>query len=435
MAMVIPAIKGKMGSTDFFEAKMPARELVHGVRPARDLDEWASMSIDERLQREPDKKRIQTEIAPYIARDPDRFFGSVLVLVYKGEVHFESIKELGSKVPAAYRSVAADIGFLTIDGGALVVLDGQHRLLALQHVIQGDVDGPERDKVPSDDVNVIFIKHEENRKTRKIFNKVNRYAKKTSRGDDIITSEDDGYAIVARMLLADGAPLSVQYMDPKTKQPEDIVNWRSNTLSARSWKLTTISAVFDSVKMILTAQGIPKLDPSLRPSEIDLQDYYDRVEQFWKTVLAGIEPFAAALEDAESIPERREDEAPYSLLFKPAGQMALIEGLLIATKDGRMKLKTAVERANLVPWSMTEGIWEGVIIRPNGTIDWRTEARRHAAQLIAYMIAADVMPEAEIERIKTDYNLQLGYDFEDPDPDEEPHELPEPVAGVTSSRK
>lgn len=429
MAMVIPAIKGRMGNTDFFEAKMAARELVHGVRPARDLDEWASMSIDERLQREPDKKRIQAEIAPYIARDPDRFFGSVLVLVYRGEVHFESIKEVGSKVPAAYRSVAADIGFLTIDGGALVVLDGQHRLLALQSVIQGDVDGPERDTVPSDDVTVIFIKHEENQKTRKIFNKVNRYAKKTSRGDDIITSEDDGYAILARMLLAEGAPFGIRYEDPKSKLPEDIVNWRSNTLSARSWKLTTISAVYDSVRMILTAQGVPKLDPSIRPSEVELQDYYDRVELFWKTVLKGIEPFAEALGDAQSIPGRREDEAPYSLLFKPAGQMALVEGLLVATADGRMRLKSAVERSNQISWSMTDEIWQGVMVRPNGTIDWRAEARKHAAQLIAYMIAADVMTKGEIDRIKIDYNVQLGHDYDDPGA-EKPRELPEPVEGV-----
>jgi DNA sulfur modification protein DndB len=423
-----------MGSTDFFEAKMPARELVHGVRPARDLDEWASMSIDERIQREPDKKRILTEIAPYIARDPDRFFGSVLVLVYRGEIHFESIGQVGAKVPMAYRSVASDIGFLTIDGGSLVVLDGQHRLLALQHVIQGDVDGSERDTVPSDDITVIFIKHEENRKTRKIFNKVNRYAKKTSRGDDIITSEDDGYAILARMLLDEGAPLGVQYEDPKTKLPEDIVNWRSNTLSARSWKITTISAVFDSVKMILTSQGVPKLDPAVRPSDVELQDWYERVELFWKTLLEGMKPLAAALEDARSIPGRREDEAPYSLLFKPAGQMALIEGLLLSTKDGRLKLKAAVERANLIPWSMTAPIWEGILVRPNGTIDWRAEARRHAAQLIAYMIAADKMSKDEIDSIKIDYNTQLGYDYDDPDPEEEPEELPKPVKGVKARK-
>ena|SRR5215213_322647 len=432
--MVIPAIKGKMGSTEFFEAKMPARELVHGVRPARDLDEWASMSIDERIQREPDNKRILTEIAPYIARDADRFFGSVLILVYKGEVHFESIKDVGSKVPLAYRSVASDIGFLTIDGGSLVVLDGQHRLLALQEVIQAKVDGPERDSVPDDDVTVIFIKHEDNRKTRKIFNKVNRYAKKTSRGDEIITSEDDGYAILARMLLDEGAPLGVQYEDPKSKLPEDIVNWRSNTLSARSWKLTTISAVFDSVKMILTAHGVPKLDPAARPSDDDLRDFYEIVESFWKTVLGGISPFKEALQDAKSIPARREDEAPYSLLFKPAGQMSLVEGLLMATREGRLKLKTAVERANQIPWSLSAQIWEGVIVRPDGTIDWRAEARKHAAHLIAYMVAADVMTKEEIDRIKIDYNVQRGYDYEDPDPGEKPLDLPKPVKGVEAQK-
>ena len=44
----------------------------------------------------------------------------------------------------------------------------------------------------------ILIEHEVNMKTRRVFNVVNRYAKQISRGDQIITSEDDGYAIVAR---------------------------------------------------------------------------------------------------------------------------------------------------------------------------------------------------------------------------------------------
>ena len=40
------------------------------------------------------------------------------------------------------------------------------------------------------DVTVIFIKHETDSMIRKIFHKVNRYAKQTSKGDNIITSED-----------------------------------------------------------------------------------------------------------------------------------------------------------------------------------------------------------------------------------------------------
>jgi hypothetical protein len=37
------------------------------VQPASELDEWATMTIEDRLQREPDLKRIKAEIAPYIA--------------------------------------------------------------------------------------------------------------------------------------------------------------------------------------------------------------------------------------------------------------------------------------------------------------------------------------------------------------------------------
>ena len=40
-------------------------------------------------------------------------------------------------MPAAYKRAAEDIGFLTIEGGTFVALDGQHRLLALRQVVQG----------------------------------------------------------------------------------------------------------------------------------------------------------------------------------------------------------------------------------------------------------------------------------------------------------
>ena len=46
-----------------------------------------------------------------------------------------------------------------------------------------------------------FIESRDGQKTRRIFNKVNRHAKPTGRSDNIITSEDDGYALVTRRLL------------------------------------------------------------------------------------------------------------------------------------------------------------------------------------------------------------------------------------------
>ncbi len=83
MAIIIPCIKGKMGDTEYYQATMRASDLVHRVRPASELDEWATMTIEDRLQRSPDLKRVKAEIAPYIAQTKDRFFGSMIVLVYQ----------------------------------------------------------------------------------------------------------------------------------------------------------------------------------------------------------------------------------------------------------------------------------------------------------------------------------------------------------------
>ena len=403
MAIVIPCIRGKMGNTEFYEAKMPARELVTGVRPASELDKWATMSIEERIQRDPDLGRIQKEIAPYIASTKDRFFGSIIVLVYEGQIYFESIKDLGSKVPVAYRSVSEDIGFVTIDGGSLVVLDGQHRLLALEKVIKNEVTGEYTSEVPNDDVCVLFIQHESNEKTRRIFNKVNRYAKSTSRGDNIITSEDDGYAIIARRLLNDDAPLGVN-----DSKGEVIVDWKNNSLSARSTKITTISVVYETVKRILTFEGVPKLDPKFRPTDEELDHYYELVERFWKTVLEHLKPYGDALINSSRIPKMREDSEPHSLLFKPAAQIALFDGLATAMGGGRLGLKEAVERANRVDWRMSSEIWRNVIIRPNGTIDVRHEARTRAAHFIAYLIAEDKMTVDEIDAVRLSLDEARG---------------------------
>src|SRR5699024_3845842 len=124
---------------------------------------------------------VQSEIVPYLMKSQDRFFGALIVLVNEGELTFEDVQAVGAKVPAAYKAVAKDLGFLTIDGSDLIVLDGQHRLAALRDVVQRNFDEQElgeghADEVGQDEVCVIFIKFESNEKTRRIFNKVNRNA-------------------------------------------------------------------------------------------------------------------------------------------------------------------------------------------------------------------------------------------------------------------
>ncbi len=407
MTLTIPGMKGQMGNTEFYQATMKVRELVQGIRPAKDLDEWASMSIEDRLQREPDIKRIEAEIAPYIAEAKDRFFGAMIVLVYKGKIDFESLQNwVSNKAPRVYQLLTDKIGVITIDGGSLIMLDGQHRLLALEKVVKNEVKGEYREEVPNDDVCVIFIDHESNEKTRRIFNKVNRYAKPTSRGDNIITSEDDRSAIIARKLLNDGAPLGL-----KVKGSSDvIVEWKNNTIPAKSPKLTTISVVYETVKLILSNEEIP-LDPNARPSEEEIQQYYELVEKFWNVVLEGLQAYQEALANCSEIPQMRKDDHPYSLLFKSAAQIALFKGLISATSKDRLSLEEAMQRANQIDWAISSPIWKNVLVNPGGNIMRAQKAQSLGGKLIAYLIAADKMTQKEIDVIQREYNSAQGTDI------------------------
>ncbi|MER9632691.1 DNA sulfur modification protein DndB [Mesorhizobium sp. M0228] len=428
MALLIPAIKGKIGNTEYYETTMRVRDLIQAVRRASELDEWANFSIEERMQRELDDKRVREQIVPYLTRNEDRFFGSLIVLIYKGEVIFETIADLKVNVPGAYKANAHRIGFVTIDGGSLIVLDGQHRLAALKSVYEpkqdGVVFGPYVKEIADDEVCVIFLQHENSVKTRRIFNTVNRYAKQTSRGDNIITSEDDGYAIVTRRLLRDDEPLGNRDVNGK---PFEVVNWKSNTLTTRSKQLTTISAVYETAQLILTNSFY---QAQTRPDDTRLDEGTERVGQVWKEILSGLKPYQDALLNPENIPAMRDENASSALLFKPAAQIALVRGLLMACHDDRMTLAEAVSRANKIDWRMHAPLWEGVLIKASGAIDAGSESRTRAANIICWMIAADVMTKEEHDAVRRNYNLAFGIDVNDPESIKIARELPEPVDGV-----
>lgn len=391
MATIIPAIRGKLGTTTFYETTMKVSDLVKSVKPPTELEGWAGFSIQERIQRDPDLKRIKQDLAPYIANSDDRFFGSIIVLVYKGELEWESITNFAKTIPAAYRSGTESLGFITIDGVTLVVLDGQHRLHALSDVHLGKVSGSAAGNIANDDVCVILIQHESNLKTRRIFNVVNRYAKQTGRGDNIITSEDDGYAIVSRNLVDDDELFGRRQVGSDWR---DFVEWKSNTLAKRSLAFTTISAVYESIKLVLQHNGIEALKEQQRPSDEDVEKYTHLAKSFWETVMSGVDAYKKASEAMNTIPDMRGDASPTALLFKPAHQIALVDGLMRAAKEAKVPVETLARRVNDVSdWSMTNPMWTGIIMKTGGTIDAGQDARRRTSALIAYLVAADKLSD------------------------------------------
>ena len=125
----IPAIEARMGSSRYYQANMSARELAATVRAAMDFEEFDSFMAHERMQRKLSEERVEQEIVPYLTNSADRFFGSIIVLVYKPkEFEFESLQSLNhGNFSGAYEGLNSSLGALTIQGGKLFALDGQHR--------------------------------------------------------------------------------------------------------------------------------------------------------------------------------------------------------------------------------------------------------------------------------------------------------------------
>ena len=92
----VPAIAGRMGSTEYYQAVMRADELAATVRAAMDFKEFDTFMASERMQRKLSEERVEAQIVPYLTNSEDRFFGSIIVLAFEPkEFFFEPLKDFG----------------------------------------------------------------------------------------------------------------------------------------------------------------------------------------------------------------------------------------------------------------------------------------------------------------------------------------------------
>lgn len=405
----IGCIRAKMGDTPYYLAKMSAGQLIDSVGIAKELPEWPDMTADEKMQREYDIKRVVEEMVPYVVDDPNRFFGSLIIDIYSGyeEIVFESVDKTIQSLPAAYRVPMKDMGFLTLPGKErLIALDGQHRLLALKIAIKGVMGIPAGEKMTAamnrlephpglanEEISVIFVEHEDPKKIRKIFNKINKYAKQTSRGDNIITSDDDVFAVISRKLLTDGEPLA-------PINGIDLVNWKSNTLSTRSKQLTTLSALYTISGTLLKDN---KYSTNVLPEDNEVAAAYDEVADFWKVLLNKLDAFQKYIQLTrcdKPISTMREN----NLLFKPVTQMALAHVAKMAKNKG-IEWSDAVEKLNKISWSFDNDIWFNLLVigSTNKKMITGKEAVRGVGMVISYLVMGDKMTNAELADVKTVY--------------------------------
>lgn len=236
------------------------------------------------------------------------------------------------------------------------------------------------------------------KKARKIFNKVNRYAKSTSKAENLITADDDIVAVITREEVADKII------------NERLVNYSSNTLGVKNPEFTTLSIIYEATAAILENK-FEKIDRTKLPSEADQKLYRIEAVEFWSRIVESITIFSSALHDPTNSgdDQRREIRATYTL-GKPVVQFALVDAITRLNEprvDGtRLGIDEICRRVNEVDWNVDNPLWQHVLMNGNKVVTGR-QAARFAARFIAYLLG-DPMEEKELEVLKTQYEALFG---------------------------
>ena len=351
-----PAFKATMGDTPYYVCKLSARDLTRMASTISDeeLNEVVS-SDSEKWQRTADMKRVDKEIVPYLLQSENRFFGAFILWLIEPEscefTPFSEVTKLDEGLKL-FKKDLSSIGILNFDGGKLRVLDGQHRFHALKRIIANEYDpvvsldtengNDFSGAITNDELTVIILNTDDVAKARTIFNKVNTHAKPLGKGDKIITSEDNAYAIITRRLY-DGNLFSREH-----------VKVESNTIQDKNAQFTTIATLNVITELLIQPTtfryDLKPRKSGVKPTEQLLNLGTDIVEKSWRATINAyplIQEFldldrSTKSEDGSKYSPFRAKNCNISLLFRPVGQQILFRGIVKA-----MELSKAAENGML----------------------------------------------------------------------------------------
>ena len=419
MATALPALAGRFGSYDYWVTTMHVGELNSNIVIPKDDPAWPDLSIEERYQRDVNLSRVKKYIAPYFAKNPDRFSGALILAVKNSErMVFEPLSSLVSKLPALYRAAAENMGILTLNGSeVLIPLDGQHRAMAFRYALSG-VDESNKEvttpnsKLAEDEVTVILVRFDTT-SSRRIFTTVNRYAKPTGKGDNIITDDGDAVAVATRMLIGGGADGS---SSGRHVLPSRLVRHQTNTLSAKAPEFTTLATFYDANMAII--KDLVWSGLKTRPEDADDQQrerFREKCEDVWNRLLTSITLFAQAVEDASELgDDARIRIRAETILGKPIGQLVLVRAFLeIRDRTGRSDTEIC-KRLNRIDWSVDWDEWENVMMNASGRVMSGKTTVNNAALFVARLCGAKL--EEHEERDLQTWIAGDSSDYSLPDP-------------------
>ena len=447
----VAAIKGRMGDYEYYQATMKPQDVISKSAAAINYftpETWEEMGNNARLQREPDFKRIKEEIAPYLIRSKKRFFNSIVVLLDENKCDFHSLKEhttmndgkptfVSKLLQPAYQKKAETIGFLEIEESkGMLILDGQHRMLALKTALNEqnelrdvfkkqdeDFDSYSDHEVDEDDISVIFLKCEDFEEKMKIFEDLNTYAKRQSKDVEIFGSVSNPWFVLCRNYVKNNEINNgIDFL-------KDFVQKKGTALGPRNKPITTATHIVQIAKFLtdkMKFKSQMQLDSIKQKMEVaqnlcnkELNEFFTNVGIFKKILISE--------KSNENVTKYRERSAKDALILKPMPQVALFKAIHFLKNKMDMDLVSIYKALDKIDYSYPEETkhqWLYWVISDAGTITTSGKVESALSRMLVYFAAGEAKckklenGEAWLAELFEDYNFLMGG---------EEKELPKPV--------
>lgn len=218
---VFPAIRGIQAKREYYVSMCP----LHLIPKIFIWDEEV-LPADLRAQRILNKSRVP-EMARYITEGPESYIFSAITASIDAEVAFE---------PVGKDSGTNKVGVLRIPMSArFIINDGQHRRAAIEMALHENPD------LGNETIAVVFFLDRGLLRCQQMFADLNRYAVRPSRSLGLLYDHRDELASTAKLVAL------------KSSAFKDVVEMEKSTLSARSRKLFTLSAIYTATSALLSS--------------------------------------------------------------------------------------------------------------------------------------------------------------------------------------
>ena len=334
MATYVPAMRARIGVTDYFVSVMTLGEAARMIDYAEDVDGWTSETPPElKMQRKLNVQRVEREMVPYLVSNDDHFYSALTVEVRTSPrdgncgLAFES----ETRFPGGI-----EFGRLTLDGTeSLYALDGQHRLKSIEFAIR------QRPELAGEHIALIMVPFGDIARSQTLFSDLNRNAKTPSKSISLLFAHRDPHARVAKRAAEESTLLRGR------------MNFESTSLSANARQFMTLSTLYEMTRTLLGDVGgdVGDEDEERLASEVvAVLDALTEAVPAWRLVR----------DDEEHPAYLRQRE----LAGHGVAQRALAHLARVARETSPSGWRELLKRLrDVVDWRLTNPVWQGVALQ------------------------------------------------------------------------